>query len=193
VDRPVLPVLIVALSVALAAAGCGGTTTRVDRGVPGRPAAGALPDSAVEAMRLDRARAQHLGTFHGRGVWLAPTADGETCLLEAAADGVGAACGASLFGTHGLAFTEATEGGPPPRPLTLVRVTGVAKPGVRSVVVELSDGSSAPLVPNDRGAFVYAEPADQLAAGVRPTALIARNGAAGRVDRVDLPRAPFSP
>ena len=185
-----LPVLIVALAVALAAEGCGGTTIRVDRG--DRPAAGALPDSAVEAMRLDRASAQHLGTFHGRGVWLAPTADGETCLLDTAADAVGAACGAPLFGTHQLAFTEATEGGPPPRPLTLVRITGVAKRGVRSVVVELSDGSSAPLVANAQGAFVYEEPAEQLSAGVRPTALIARNGAAGRIDSVDLPRAPFS-
>jgi hypothetical protein len=185
-----LPVLILVLALALVAMGCGGTTSRPTG--PRDPQAGALPESAVQAMKLDRGHARRLGTFHGRGVWLAPSADGDTCLLDTAADAVGAACGASLFGTHQLAFTEATDGGPPPRPLTLVRITGIAKPGVRSVAVDLSDGSTATLVPNADGAFVYEEPAETVAAGVTPVALGARDGAARRVDSIDLPRTPFS-
>lgn len=167
-------------------AGCGSTAVR-----PERPAVGGLPDSAVAAMHLDRGRARQLGTFHGRGVWVAPTETGETCLLDTAADAVGGACGQTLFGAHRLAFTEATDGGPPPRPVTLVRITGVVAPGVRSLGVELSDGSSTSVVPNAEGAFVYDEPVAQLAAGAAPVALVARNAAARPVDRIDLPRAPL--
>lgn len=183
--------LAVLILLVVVMAGCGGTVARPAR--PEQPAAGGLPDSAVAAMHLDRGRARHLGTFHGRGVWVAPTDTGETCLLDTAADAVGGSCGETLFGTHRLAFTEATDGGPPPRPVTLVRITGITAPGVRSVSVELSDGSSAAVVPNGDGAFVYEEAPTQLTAGAAPVALVARNAAARPVDRIDLPRAPLIP
>jgi hypothetical protein len=185
--------VLIVVAVVIATAGCGGTSSGTGRPVPLEPAADGLPDSAVQALKLDRGRARHLGTFRGRGVWLVPTADGDTCLLDTAAEAVGGACGRDLFGAHKLAFTEATEGGPPPRPLTLVRVTGAAAPPVRSVVVELSDGSQELLVPTAGRAFVYDEPPAQVAAGVVPVALVAKDGAAKRVDRIDLPRGPSRP
>jgi hypothetical protein len=196
-----LPLLILLLLVAVAT-GCGSSETsrRGDVRPPVRPAAvvagpratAELPASAVAAMHLDRARARRIATVHGRGVWIAPTETGGTCLVDTAADAVGGACGPTLFGAHKLAFTEASDGGPPPRPVTLLRLSGAAAPDVGSVVVELSDGSRAVLVPNDDGAFVYEEPSSQLAAGVAPLALVARDGEARPVDEVDLPRAPFT-
>jgi hypothetical protein len=189
VDGAVLRHLTLA-AVLATAAGCGGAPV-VERAAA--PTAGELPDSAVAAIRLDRGRARRVGLFHGRGLWVAPTADGDTCLLDTATDAVGASCGPTLFGRHKLAFTEASDGGPPPRPLTLLRISGVAAPAVSSVVVELSDDSSTTLAPNGDGAFAYEEPAEQLAAGAVPVALDSRDGAARRVDRIDLPRAPFAP
>jgi len=194
----VLPLLILVLALALAA-GCGAQTSAHHRAADlagvkrPMPKPDELPDSAVAAMRLERGKARRVGRFRGRSLWVAPTQKGETCLVDAGDAAVGAACGPTLFGPHELAYTQATNGGPPPRPFTLLRLSGIATPGVRSVVVELSDGSNVVLVPNDDGAFGYDEPTAALADGVVPVALLARDGAARQVDRIDLPRAPLVP
>jgi hypothetical protein len=183
--RYLIPCVLVA-----AAAGCGGTQQQAVRAPAADPQ---LPESAVAAMHLDRARARRVGAHDGRAIWIAPTDSGDTCLLDASPDAVGASCGRTLFGTHKLAFTESSEGGPPPRPVTQLRIVGVAAAGVRSVAVELSDGTASALTPNEAGAFVYEESPAQLADAVAPVALLARDGMARRVDRIDLPRAAFTP
>jgi hypothetical protein len=197
----VLPLLILVLAAALVT-GCGSATqAEHERATTARPASladartkpGELPDSAVAAMGLDRGKARRVGLFRGRSLWVAPTQKGETCLVDAGDAAVGAACGPTLFGPHKLAYTQATDGGPPPRPFTLLRLSGVAAPGVGSVVLELSDGSNVVLVPNDAGAFVYDESSAALASGITPVALVARDESARQVDRIELPRAPLVP
>jgi hypothetical protein len=201
-DRSLLVRLTLALLLAAALAGCASSASTRRSGTPapqqvsfvaGAPSGAALPDSAVAAMHLDRERARRLGAFRGRsgearGLWVAPTDDGRTCVLDVGTDQVGAGCGRTLFNGHELAFTEASEGGPLPEPTTLVRISGLTTAGVGSVDVALSDGSTATLEPNESRAFVYEEPAEQLAAGAVPVALVARDSSAKQVDRIDLPR-----
>ena len=196
-----LPLLIVVLAAVLVT-GCGAATrVEPDPATAARPVSvaggrtkpGELPDSAVAALRLDRGKARRVGLFGGRSLWVAPTQKGETCIVDAGDAAVGAACGPTLFGPHKLAYMQATDGGPPPRPFTLLRLSGVAARGVGSVVVELSDGSDVVLVPNDGGAFVYDESSVGLASGITPVALVARDESARQADRIDLPRAPLVP
>jgi hypothetical protein len=197
VDRPLLVLLTVALSAVVV--GCGSAVSRPRRNTERQvsflataPPASDLPASAAAAMRLERGKARRVGAFEARsgearGIWVAPTQDGNTCVLDVGADRVGGGCGPTLFGGRRLAFTEASEGGPVPEPETLVRIAGIAAPGVAAVRIEFSDGSSAEPLVNDGGAFVYEETAAQLAAGVTPAALVALDGAARQVDRIDLP------
>jgi hypothetical protein len=186
VDRALLGLLTVAATRAV-----GGAAAPAARGP-----APTLPASAVAAIHLDPARADRLRAFRSRdgsdrAVWVAPTTDGQTCVLDVGADQVGAGCGPTLFGAHRLAFTEASAAAPPGGTAGELRIAGVAAPAVGSVAIDLSDGSTAVVVPDGAGAFVYELPETQLARGVMPVALRARDGTAKQVDRIDLPRQPL--
>jgi hypothetical protein len=108
-----------------------------------------------------------------------PTSSGGSCLVAENADGgQGGSCldTPSLFTSRPVAFLEESDGGPDPASINYVRVVGVVKPGVDSVGVQLSSGTTESIAVTSAGAFEYEEPVSSIHAGDLPAKLIVHQG-----------------
>jgi hypothetical protein len=186
---------------AVAASACGGSTTsgkprqNADLAVvPGAGSVDGIPEAAVDALKLERAKAKRLGTFklqHGpRAVYIAPTTKGTTCFLDVGDVDVGAGCDATLFSEHEVAWTESFRGGPALAAITELRVAGVAAASARGLSVELSNGDRVSVPLNAGRAFMYEAAPSDLHTAVVPKTLLAFDGDGEEIDRVELPPLP---
>lgn len=156
-----------------------------------------VPEAAIEMLQLRRAEIRHLATFRVRGgqhrLFIAPTAKGETCLVEDVESGTtpdgrplrvyGGSCSPDVWLGHRIAWTIHSSGANGDRQrLTLV---GVARPSVASVALvnALGERRVASLTPTS--AFVFDLSAAENAL-FEPVAIVALDGVGRGVDRMSL-------
>jgi hypothetical protein len=145
-------------------------------------------------LSLETETKRTLGEFElggGRRVRLmtVDTLDGKSCLLDDdSSSGTGATClEHGLFARRRVAFLVSFEGGPDR--FSELRVAGVAAPGVRTVSVVKTDGSSIEVKLTRERAFLFESPAADLAARIYPTALRLYGASERLMETVTFPPA----
>jgi hypothetical protein len=136
----------------------------------------AVTDRTTSALRLDPETRKSLGAFRlrkGRKIELATTRaeNGLSCLIDE--DETGASGGTclenGLFGSHKVAFSVSSQGGP--ERFDELYVAGVAEPSVHAIALVKTDGGVVQLGLNAQRAFVFESTLSDLEARVYPTTL----------------------
>jgi hypothetical protein len=188
------PALAIVAATLFAAPGCGSLATAPDL-ERAKTAQDELTERAIATLGLDEGKLERRATLpskaHGRhAIYLAPKNEGGACVLDVTEDRLGAGCNAVLFGEHDVAFVESSEGGPARGAMTELRLAGVASPRVRSLELELSDGTRARVPLAAGNAFLYEAAASDLRDGVVPAALHAFNAGGRQLDTLPLGSPP---
>lgn len=156
-----------------------------------------VPENVIERLQLRRGEIRHLATFRVRGgkhsLFMAPTAKGETCLVEDVESGTtpdgrplrvyGGSCSPDVWLGHEIAWTM-HSGGATDRatPITLV---GVARSSVAAVALVNLAGERRLAALTSTSAFVFDLSAAENAA-FDPVAIVALSRGGNEIDRMSL-------
>lgn len=155
-----------------------------------------VPEKVIELLQLRRAEIRHLATFRLRGgehsLFMAPTAKGETCLVEDVESGTtpdgrplrvyGGSCSPDVWLGHQIAWTMHSGATDRATSLTLV---GVARSSIAAVaLVNVADERRVAAL-TSTSAFVFDLSAAETAA-FDPVAIVALSRSGGELDRMSL-------
>lgn len=162
---------------------------------PNAAAEPSVRETAIRLLQLRRGEIRHLATFHVRGgehrLFLAPTAKGETCLVEDVESGTtpdgrplrvyGGSCSPDVWLGHRLAWTMHSGAANGAERLTIV---GVARPSVANVALVNAAGERRVAALTPSSAFVFDLAAENAA--FDPVAIVALDRAGTEIDRMLL-------
>jgi hypothetical protein len=156
------------------------------------PSAGTSLGRLEQSLKVTKGSVEKVASFglsSGRTVriHLATTDDGKSCLIDESSEiGAGATCvEGGLFDERPVVFSVDSQGGP--ERFRELYIPGVAAPGIATVVVAKTDGSSVKLRVAGTGAFLFRSTPGELARDVLPADVRLYSADATLVETVTIP------